>query len=285
MSAKDREKKIDIEKVFRVKNPRLYPFIPSFVFRYLKRIIHQTELNEFLRQNADKKNVEFASSVLSFLRSEIVTIGLEHVPLSGSCIIVSNHPVGSLDGMALIREVARRRKDIKFLVNDILMNVENMEGVFVPVNKHGKNTQQTIREMEALYASGQVLMIFPAGLVSRKLNGRIQDLEWKKSFIKKAKQHHQLIIPVFISGRNSNFFYCLGNLRTFLGIKANIEMLYLVDETFKQQDKTITLIFGEPIQPSQLTESLSDVVWAEKIRGHVYRMGASGQPLPFSELE
>jgi putative hemolysin len=276
-------KKIEIEQVFKAKNPKLYRFLPMFFINYLKRIIHEQEINSFLEANHNKKDVEFAQSVLSFLNIGITSEGLENIPEAGGCVIVSNHPIGSLDGMALISEVAKRRNDIRFLVNDILMNVENMRGVFVPVNKHGKNPQQTLRDMEALYASNQVLMIFPAGLVSRKQRGKIQDLEWKKSFIRKAKQYNQLILPVYISGRNSDFFYNLSNWRTFLGIRANVEMLYLVDETFKQRGKTITLIFGKPIQTALLSEKESDITWAERIKQHVYRMGEAGKPMPFTE--
>jgi 1-acyl-sn-glycerol-3-phosphate acyltransferase len=283
MNSGETQKLIDVEEVLKAKNPRLYAFLPRFLLSYLKRIIHQEEINVFLKKNKEKKDIDFAFSVLSFLNASVIPIGLDNLPQTGGCIIVSNHPIGSLDGMALISVVAKKRRDIKFLVNDILMNVTNMNGIFVPVNKHGKNTQQALREMESLYASGQVLMSFPAGLVSRKQNGKIEDLEWKKSFIRKAKQHEQAIIPVYISGRNSDFFYRLGKIRKFLGIKANIEMLYLADETFKQRDKTITLIFGEPIQTILLTDKEPDVVWAERIRQHVYRMGDSGKSLPFTE--
>jgi putative hemolysin len=275
--------KIDIEEVIKSKNAGLYRLMPRFLIQYLKRIIHEKEINEFLKDNGNKKDVVFAQSALDYLNIRVTAIGAGNIPLQGGCVIVSNHPIGSIDGMALIVEVARKRTDIHFLVNDILMNLENMQGVFVPVNKHGKNPQQSLREMESLYASNQVLMIFPAGLVSRKTGGRIQDLEWKKSFIRKAKQYNQLILPVYISGRNSDFFYRLGNVRKFFGIRANLEMLYLSDETFKQRDKTITLIFGEPILPSLLTEKESDIVWADRIRKHVYRMGELWKSLPFME--
>jgi putative hemolysin len=274
-------KTIDIEHVFKSKNPRLYRFLPGFIFRYLKRIIHQDEINQFLRDNCSYHDVDFAQRILEFFRITVKVEGLEHVPEKGGCILACNHPIGSVDAMALITTVASKRKDIKFLVNDILMNLENLRGVFMPVNKHGKNPQNSLREMESLYASDQVSMVFPAGLVSRKQDGLIRDLDWKKSFLTKARKYTRLIVPVYISGRNSDFFYNLGNFRKALGIQANIEMLFLANETFSQRDNTITLIFGEPIRPEMLSNKTNDHVWAGKIKRHVYTMGDAGKPLPF----
>ncbi len=275
------QKKIDIESVFRSKNPGMYRLLPGFVFSWLKRTIHEAEMNDFLSKNRDLRDVAFAQKILDYFGIAVEYQGLENIPRTGPVILVSNHPIGSVDALALITTVARRRTDIKFLVNDILMNLENLNGVFVPVNKHGKNPVVILREMETLYASDNLILIFPAGLVSRRKWGQVRDLEWKKSFVTKAKRTNRLIIPTYISGRNSGFFYNLGNFRKLLGIKANIEMLFLVNETFIQRNKTITLIFGEPIISARLSNRENDHILAEKIKQHVYRMGESGQPLPF----
>jgi 1-acyl-sn-glycerol-3-phosphate acyltransferase len=274
-------KKVDIEEVFKSKNSGLYKLLPGFVFVLLRKIIHENAINDFLYKNEDQQGVDFAKKIVDYFAINLVLKGIENIPDSGGCIIVSNHPIGSLDAMALVVAVSKRRKDIKFLVNDVLMNLENLRGIFVPVNKHGKTPSHTLREMETIYASDQAIMVFPAGLVSRKSNGKIRDLEWKKSFVSRAKKHHRPIVPVFISGRNSNFFYNLGNLRKWLGIKMNLEMLFLVNETFSHRNNTITLIFGEPIVASHITSQESDHIFAEKIRQHVYQMGSVGMPLSF----
>jgi putative hemolysin len=281
MKREETIQKIDVDGIFKSKNPRLYKALPRFLFKYLKRIVHQEDINDFLDKNRNRLDIDFAQSIVDHFKIRMQVIGAENIPEQGGCILAANHPIGSVDAMALICAVAERRKDIRFLVNDILMNIINLRGIFVPVNTLGKNAHQSLREMEALYASEKAILVFPAGLVSRLEKGKVQDLEWKKSFVSKARKYSRFIVPVYISGRNSSFFYALGKFRKFLGIKANIEMLYLADETFRQRGNTITLIFGEPIQPSRLLNTENDSVWAEKIKQHIYRMGDSGKPLAF----
>jgi 1-acyl-sn-glycerol-3-phosphate acyltransferase len=281
MKAPPALKKIDVENVFKSKNPGLYKLLPGFLFKLLRRIIHEDVINDFLQKNGNEKDADFAKKTLEYFNISVEPKGLENLPASGGCIIVANHPIGGLDAMALIVAVSRKRSDIKFLVNDILMNLENLQGIFVPVNKHGKNPSHFLKEIDKLYASEQVILIFPAGLVSRKRNRKIMDLEWKKSFITRARKYDKTIIPAFISGRNTNFFYNIGNIRKTFGIKTNIEMLFLPNETFYHRDTTITLIFGEPIRVSQINSQESDQILADKIRQQVYQMGQAGKPLHF----
>lgn len=198
-------------------------------------------------------------------------IGEEKIPATGRYLMASNHSLGGLDGIAFISGISQVRKDIIFPVNDILMNIDNLKEFFIPVNKHGSNADN-IRVFNETFASEKMLLYFPAGLVSRKRRGMVRDLEWKKTFVTKARQHKRDIIPVFMDGRNSNFFYNLANLRTRLGIKANLEMLYLVNETYKQYDKTIHLVIGDPIPWQTFDRSRSDREWAAMIRDKVYEL-------------
>jgi putative hemolysin len=175
-----------------------------------------------------------------------------------------------LDALALMQVLGLRRRDLKFIVNDILLQIKNLEDLFIGVNKHGKNAAASLDAIDNLYASDKATLIFPAGLVSRKQNGIIKDLTWKKSFIVKAKKHNRKIVPVHIEGKNSNWFYNLSNWRKRLGIEANIEMLYLMDEMYHQHGKTITITFGKPIEPIVFNDSLSDVEWANRLKEHIY---------------
>jgi len=196
--------------------------------------------------------------------------GIRHPASGGRYIIASNHPLGGLDGMALMQAVGRIRQDLVFPVNDILMNVPGLQPLFIPINKHGKNTDN-VRIIDETFASDKVILYFPAGLVSRKQKGgEIRDLEWKKTFITKARRYHRDVIPVHISGQNSNFFYNLSNWRKRLGIKANLEMLYLVDEMVKQKDKPIRITFGDPIPWTTFDKTRTDSQWAEWVKGIVY---------------
>jgi len=261
---------IDIEKVFSSKNPRSLKIIPSFVIRYLKRITHQEEINAFISQNSHKKGLEFSKAILDEFGVRYNTEGMENIPGSGRFLFASNHPLGGMDGIALITAVGEKFTNLKFPVNDILMNIKGLDNIFIPINKHGGHSKDAARQMEEAYQSDAQMLMFPAGLVSRKRNGKIADLEWKKNFIKKAIQHKRDIIPVHITGRNSNFFYNLANWRKRLGIKANIEMLYLADEMYKQKGENLTIRFGQPISWEKLASDVNAHGWAQKIKATVY---------------
>jgi len=265
--------KIDVREVFRKKNPKLARLMPGFVLRYLKRIIHEDEINEAMPKLRHLEGLEFVQAGLDHFGINIRSYGKEHIPLEGRFIFVANHPLGGLDGLVFGKEVGEIFPNVKFIVNDILLNIKNLDPIFVPVNKHGKQSTGYVRKIEETYRSDAQVLNFPAGLCSRKINGQIVDLEWHKSFINKAKKHQRDIIPVYISGRNSNFFYNLARIRAFLGIKANIEMLYLPNEMFKQREKNIDIIFGKPIDYRVLDKRFTPREWAQKIKNHVYQLG------------
>lgn len=262
--------RIDVEKVLSSKNPALGRMVPGFLIRYLKRIVHEEELNDFLSHNGHLKNEDLIASWLSYLKIKYTVRGIENIPVDGRYIFVSNHPLGGLDGIVFINELSKLYKDIKFPVNDILTSIENLSGIFLPVNKHGSQGREAAKLIEETYSSDSQILYFPAGLCSRKKRGVIRDLKWHKSFITKAIQHKRDVIPAYFSGRNSNFFYNLSNFRKSIGIKANIEMLYLADEMFLQKDKEIHLVFGEKIPWQTFDKSMTPVEWAEWVKVKCY---------------
>ncbi|MBK9291349.1 MAG: glycerol acyltransferase [Bacteroidetes bacterium] len=262
-------KLIDVRKVFADKNPSLARMIPSFVIRYLQRIIHQDEINAFLLQHGHLQGLEFVDEVVNMFRPRVALRGLEYILPEGRFVVASNHPLGGLDGIVLMQAIGKVRRDIQFPVNDILLNIKNLEPLFVPINKHGSNADN-IRILNETFEGNAIVCYFPFGLVSRKRKGIIRDLDWKKTFLSKARRYKRDIIPTHISGHNSDFFYRLANLRKALGIKANIEMLYLVDEFFKQQDQDICITFGKPIPWQYFDRRFNENQWAEKLRGFVY---------------
>jgi len=264
--------KIDLDEILRSKNPRLLKLIPRFVLNYIKRVIHQNQVNEALEKYKDKEGVDFIECILHDFGAKINVKNPENIPPTGRYLLVSNHPLGGLDGMALMLAVGKIRRDILFPVNDILLFLRNMRVLFIPINKHGKNIENK-KLLESTFASDVMILYFPAGLCSRKQKGKIFDLEWKNTFIKKAIQHDRDIIPVHIDGRNSNFFYNLANWRKRLGIKANIEMLYLVDEMFKQNNKDINITFGKAISRKVFDDRFNSRIWASKVKEYVYELG------------
>ncbi|HNY01156.1 MAG TPA: 1-acyl-sn-glycerol-3-phosphate acyltransferase [Bacteroidales bacterium] len=278
------EKLIDIRMVIASKNPVLARLIPGFVVSWLKRLLHVDMVNGYVYRHRDLKGLPFVEAILREFGVKVKVndrrTGVNRpdalIPREGRFLIVANHPLGGIDGMALMQELGRFRPDIVFPVNDFLLFLPGLKPLFIPINKHGRNTENA-EIINETFASDKTILYFPAGLVSRKfrMDGQtvIHDLEWKTTFIKKAKRYHRDIIPVHVDGRNSEKFYNLAIRRKRLGIKANIEMLYLVDEMVKQLGQTITLTVGDPIPWETFDRSKKDTEWAAWMRDHVYQLG------------
>jgi putative hemolysin len=269
----EKELKIDLEAVIRSKNPKLLKILPGFLIRYVKRIIHQDDLNRIIFRLKDLYDLDYVNQGLKELGAEYTVEGMENIPDTGRFIFAGNHPLGGLDGLVLMSAVGRKFKDVKFIVNDLLLNLKNMNGIFVPVNKHGRQTVDYARKIDDTYLSGAQILYFPAGLCSRKIKGQIVDLEWQRNFIAKAVEYKRDIVPFYFQARNTDFFYNLANIRKKLKIKANIEMVYLVDEMFKQRNKKIHLTFGKPIPYTVFDASRTKKEWAGYVREIVYGIG------------
>ncbi|MCD6201784.1 MAG: 1-acyl-sn-glycerol-3-phosphate acyltransferase [Bacteroidales bacterium] len=266
---------IDVEKAIEDKNPRLLKVLPGFVLRYLKKIIHQDDLNEIIQRFHEQEGLDFVEKTLDYMGISYSAEDLENIPEQGRFIFVSNHPLGGLDGLVFIHVIGRIFPDLKFPVNDFLLNIKNLDPVFLPINKHGSQSRDAVRAIEEAYASDSQILYFPAGLCSRKIRGKIVDLEWKKHFITKAIEYKRDIIPVYFSGRNSNFFYNLANLRVLLGIKSNIEMIYLPNEMFKQRGKKLILKVGRPIPYTFFDRTRTAKEWADYVKDIVYSIGST----------
>jgi len=279
----ENDSRIDVEQLIFSNKPGLYRLLPAVLLRYIKRVIHQDDLNFILTEQRDLDGLEFINGALDIIQITHTAEGIENIPKEGRFIFVANHPLGGLDGMVFIKEVAKKYPNLKFPVNDLLFNIKNLRSIFLPINKLGGQAREAVQQIDKAYRSDSQILYFPAGLCSRKISGKIIDLEWKKHFIIKSIQHERDIIPVFFSGRNSNFFYNLANFRMFFRIKVNIEMLYLFDEMFMQKDKRIKMIFGKPIPYQTFDKSLSHQEWANNVKEIVYSLGNENQS--FSGLQ
>ena len=263
---------VDLDKVIADKNPRLARLLPRFLKRYLKRIIHQDEINHVLRSFSHQTPVEFIRSTLSYMEISYRAVGLEQLSDQGRYLFVSNHPFGGMDGMMLCDELDKRFGSGRIIVNDILMNLKPLAPLFVPVNKHGRQNSDYLRFFREALASDDQIATFPAGLCSRRIDGKVCDTKWKSSFVKNAIESQRDIVPVFFEGRLSNFFYNLSSLRKRLGIKANIEMIYLPDEMFSQHGRPFDIHFGAPVPWQELAAAGSASHNAQRIREMVYAM-------------
>jgi len=197
---------------------------------------------------------------------------LENIPKSGRYIFVSNHPLGGLDGVLLLKQITENFGYTRSLTNDFLMAVTPFKDWFVPINKVGGQGREALQAIDELYTSDDQILIFPAGLCSRKINGEIVDLEWQKHFIQKAVQYKIDVVPIYFEGRNSNKFYNLAKFRKLFRIKFNIEMMYLVDELFKHKDKTFSIHFGKPLSYESFNSSKKPIDWAQKVKSDVYSL-------------
>ena len=261
---------IDIDKVLRDKAGKKADRIPRFLVSYLKHIVHQDEINVFLKSVADKTGVDFLEACMEFLDIKLEVKGIENLPSDGLCTFVSNHPLGGQDGIALGYILGKHYNGrIKYLVNDLLMNLHGLAPLCIPINKTGSQSRDFPKMVEAGFRSDSHIIMFPAGICSRRQKGVIKDLAWKKTFISKSVETQRNVIPVHFEGRNSDFFYNLANLCKFLGIKFNIAMLYLADEMFKNRHKTFKVTIGKPIPWQTFDKSRSATEWADYVRPDV----------------
>ncbi len=246
---------IDIDALLKQRLPKHYRYIPSFVISRLARIIHQNELNAILREMAAQPGaVEAADAALRILNVHAEVMGKDNIPDQGRFIFVSNHPLGGLDGLVLISCIGHLYDgNIRFMVNDLLMQVKPLQPIFLPVNKYGTQSRRLATEIEAQYKGENQMITFPAGLCSRMNDdGKIRDLQWKKFIITHAIRNRRDIIPIYFEGENSKSFYRKAKWRKKLGIKFNYEMILLPGEMFKSKGKTFKIHVGKPIEWSSL---------------------------------
>jgi putative hemolysin len=263
---------IDIREVVRGKNPKIAKRIPGFIYKWLSKILHIEELNELMSESGHFKGIPFVIEAQKYFNISYSVTGDENIPKNKRYIFVSNHPMGGIDGVIIMKYLNEKYGPTNTLVNDFLMAVYPLKDWFLPINKLGGQARSSINMIEKLYNSDKNIMIFPAGLCSRKINGKIADLQWQKHFIQKAVQYKLDVVPIYFEGRNSNFFYNLAKLRKFLHIKFNIEMMFLVDELFKQRNKSFTLKIGKPIPFQTFDHSKKAIEWAEEVKKITYSL-------------
>ena len=272
------EKTIDIEAVLRSKMGSKAKYVPRFAVKWLKHIAHEDQVNEFLWQARDLQGTPWLVACLNFLGVKIEVEGMENLPTKDDerlYTFVSNHPLGGIDGVALGSVLGRQYNDrFRYLVNDLLMNLPGLAPLCIPINKTGKQSRDFPRLVEAGFKSDNHILMFPAGICSRRRNGVIRDLDWKKTFVAKSIETHRDVVPIYFEGRNSNFFYRLSNISDRLVKKVNIAMLFLVDEMFKNSGNTFRIRIGKPISWQTFDKSRSAAEWASFVKDQVYRLNA-----------
>jgi len=270
------EKTIDIDSVLRSKMGDKTKWVPRLLVSWLKHIIHQDEVNRYLWESRYEVGTDWLEECVRYLRMNLQIEGKENLPAKDDgrlYTFVSNHPLGGADGVALGSVIGRHYEgNFRYLVNDLLMNLPGLAPVCIPINKTGKQGRDFPRMVEAGFQSDNHMLMFPAGLCSRKINGVIHDLPWKKTFISKSVEYRRDVVPIHFSGQNSNKFYRIANLCKALNLKFNVAMLFLVDEMYKNVDKTFRVSIGKPIPWQTFDKSRTPAEWARIVEDKVYEL-------------
>lgn len=263
---------IEVTHIIEESNSTLLKKMPGIILRLLERLIKQKEMNRILNKYSDIHGIDFLFKIIEELNLDIEVEGKENLPEDSKCFFISNHPFGVVDGLVLTSTVAEKYGTLKAIGNDAFMYIPNIQPLIAAVNVFGRNSKEHIKELDQIYSSNIPITHFPAGEVSRRYNGKIEDCEWHKSFITKAVSHQRNIVPFYFFGRNSRFFHSVYILRRMLGIKLNIELLLLPKEIFNKKNKTIKVKIGKPIPYNTLDTTFTHYEWAQKLRMHVYNM-------------
>ena len=269
------EKTIDIDQILKGKMGAKAKYVPSFLVNWLKRIAHQDEVNAFLWESRDKTGVDWLEATMKYLDVKLEVEGRENLPDPHDgrlYTFVSNHPLGGQDGVALGVVIGRHYDGrFRYLVNDLLMNLPGLAPLCIPVNKTGGQSRNFPAMVKAGFESDNHMLMFPAGLCSRKRNGVISDIPWTKTFISKSVEYQRDVVPIHFSGQNSNFFYRLANFSDKC-LPFNLAMLFLVDEMYKNMHKTFEIKIGKPIPWQTFDKSKSPVEWAQFVRNQIYKL-------------
>lgn len=270
------EKTIDINDILKSKMGSKAKYVPGLLVKWLKHIVHQDEVNKYLWDSRNLTGVEWLEDCMRYLDMTLDIVGKENLPDKNDgklYTFVSNHPLGGEDGVALGAVIGRHYDGkFRYLVNDLLMNLPGLAPLCIPINKTGSQSRSFPAMVESGFRSDNHMLMFPAGLCSRRINGKIHDLPWKKTFITKSVETHRDVVPIHFGGRNSDFFYTLANICKALGIKFNIAMLFLVDEMYKNVHKSFRIAIGKPIPWQTFDKSRTPAQWAQYVQDEVYKL-------------
>lgn len=279
MTEKDKNyrKTIDLDAVLQGKMGKKARWVPRPAVSWLKKTIHQDEVNDFLWESRGLTGTPWLKATMKYLDMTLEIEGAENLPSKDDgrlYTFVSNHPLGGIDGVALGSIIGEHYDDnFRYLVNDLLMNLPGLAPLCIPINKTGKQSRDFPAMVEAGFRSDHHMLMFPAGICSRKgSDGQIRDIDWKKTFVSKSVETHRDVVPIHFGGRNSEKFYRIANLGDRLKLKFTIATLWLVDEMYKNVGKTFRVTIGKPIPWQTFDKSKSPVQWAQWVKEQVYSL-------------
>lgn len=265
---------ISVEKILNQKAPHAAKKIPRGIVRWLERLVCQKEINDILLRYHEFSGVDFMTHLIDYFGISLDVKGYENLPDKNQRVIfASNHPLGGLDGICLSAYLGEHYDHkIKYLVNDLLYFLKPLQPIFLPINKSKGQSRDYVTRIEDAYKSDDQIIIFPAGICSRKQNGKICDLDWHAHFVRQAIRYERIIVPIHFGGKNSKFFYNIANWRKRIGIKMNYEMILLPKEMFRNRGEKFTITFGKPIHWTYFDDRKNLDEWADWIKKEVYAL-------------
>ncbi|OQX96861.1 MAG: hypothetical protein B6I20_13910 [Bacteroidetes bacterium 4572_117] len=265
-------KHIDLDKNLKESDSKVLKKMPAFFVSFLKKVVKQEEINSILNKYIDNNGVEFVNNIINEFNLKPEISGVENLPENGKCFFVANHPFGIVDGLILTSTISEKYGKFKAIGNDAFMLIPQMREVTAAVNVYGQSSRAYVLEFNKIYSSDFPITHFPAGMVSRWRDGKVQDFDWQKSVITKAVSHKRDIVPFYFYGSNSKLFHSIYRIRKFFGIKATIELALLPHELFNKKNKTIKAVIGKPIPWQKFDKSKSPWDWAQELRKHIYKL-------------
>ena len=271
MSEDRKDYLLDVEKVL---GPKLMKKLPRFAVNFFKRRIHQDEINDCIMHAEHYKGAGFFDEALKYVDITFQIRGEENLDPDKKYLFAGNHPLGGPEAL-IIGSVFNKvyGGGFKVLSNKLLQNMKPLKEFFIPVNVGRSNHSRELGNMvNDMFQSESQVLIFPAGVCAKKMNGKVTELPWKKTFITQAKKFERDIVPLHISGFNSKRYFFLSKLSRALRLKFNLGMIYLVDELFNKAGQEFVITIGTPIPYTSLDKSKTDQKWAEDIKDIVKRL-------------
>ncbi|WP_293267169.1 lysophospholipid acyltransferase family protein [Neptunomonas sp.] len=243
----------------------------------LRRLIHEDEINSFLTKNTEARGFEFVDKVLDYFdfSYSLSHVDRMNIPSSGRVVIIANHPLGALDGLALLKLIGEVRRDVRIVANDVLSHFEQLSSLFLPVDNLGNGTKK--KDIERIIHSLQneeAVIVFPAGEVSRAGMTGIKDGKWNSGFLRFARKANAPVLPVYLGGKNSPLFYGVSY------IHKSLSSLLLAREMFNKQSTIIPIRIGQAIPYSHIDAvPISTTEKSKLVRKHLYRIAKRKSPL------
>ena len=268
MSEDRKDYLLDVEKVL---GPKLMKKLPRFAVNFFKRRIHQDEINDCIMHAEHYKGAGFFDEALNYVGITFKIRGEENLDPGKKYLFAGNHPLGGPEALIIGSVFKRIYGDgFKVPVNHLLANLKPLNEFFVPVRVYGSNRNRELGEQIAdMFRSDYQVLVFPAGMCARKIKGKVTEMPWKKMFITQSRKFERDVVPIHISGFNSRRFFFFTKLSTFLKLKFNLGMIFLVDELFNKKGQEFVVTFGKPVPYTTFDKTKTDLQWAAVIKDQV----------------